>query len=74
MFYVCAVKKHDGAVLNIASDAQLSKKRSETNVAKARPRNSTLDHNRFHKIVGKVDTQCWLHGFEGDAKDVVASM
>ena len=31
--------------------------KSTKNVAKAGPRNSTLDPNRFHKIVGKVHTQ-----------------
>ena len=32
-------------------------RKSTKNVAKARPRNSTLDHNRFHKIVGEVHPQ-----------------
>ena len=32
-------------------------RKSTKNVAKARPRNSTQDHNRFHKIVGEVHPQ-----------------
>ena len=66
-FDACAVKKHDRAVLNSPSDAQLSKivlkqkvRKSTKNVAKTRPRNSTLDHNRFHKIVGEVHLQLSL--------------
>ena len=54
IFDACAVKNM------IAPCSTVLRTLSTKNVAKARPRNSTLDHNRFHKIVGEVHLQLSL--------------